>query len=78
MATASSTRSGGAVVDDHIFLNRANIPAIDIIESKNASTGTFAPAWHTVDDNIENIDPTSLKAAGQTVLNLIYNETPKK
>lgn len=67
-------KSGGAVVDDHIFLNDAGIPAIDIIESKNESTGTFAPTWHTIDDTLENIDPSSLEAAGQTVLNLIYNE----
>lgn len=67
-------KSGGAVIDDHIFLNDAGIPAIDIIESKNESTGTFAPTWHTTEDTLENIDPSSLEAAGQTVLNLIYNE----
>lgn len=67
-------KPGGAVVDDHIFINAAGIPAIDIIESKNDATGTFAPTWHTTDDTLENIDPSSLEAAGQTVLNLIYNE----
>lgn len=67
-------QKGGAVVDDHIFINKAGIPAIDIIESKNASTGTFPPTWHTVNDNLENIDRSSLKAVGQTVINLIHNE----
>lgn len=67
-------KSGGAVVDDHVFLNRAGIPTIDIIESKNSETRSFAPTWHTLNDNIQNIDPSSLKAAGQTVLNVIYNE----
>ena len=67
-------KSGGAVVDDHIFLNKAGIESINIIESKNDATGSFAPTWHTVDDNLDNIDPSSLHAAGQTVLNLIYNE----
>lgn len=67
-------KNGGAVVDDHLFLNDAGIPAIDIIESKNDATGTFPPTWHTVNDTMENIDPSSLEAAGQTVLNLIYNE----
>ena len=71
-------QNGGAVVDDHLFINKAGIPAIDIIESKNSTTGTFAPTWHTVNDNLENIDRTSLKAAGQTVLNLIYNENVTK
>lgn len=67
-------KNGGSVVDDHLFLNDAGIPAIDIIESKNDATGTFPPTWHTVNDNMDNIDPASLEAAGQTVLNLIYNE----
>lgn len=67
---------GGAIVDDHVFLNRAGIPAIDIIESKNDVTKSFSPTWHTVNDDMDNIDRTSLKAAGQTVLNVIYNEKP--
>ena len=37
---------GGAVVDDHLYLNRAGIPAIDIIESKNEVTKSFSPTWH--------------------------------
>ncbi len=36
-------KNGGSVVDDHIFLNKAGIPAIDIIETKNDETGSFAP-----------------------------------
>lgn len=71
-------QKGGAVVDDHLFINRAGIPAIDIIESKNSNTGTFAPTWHTVNDNLDHIDRSSLKAAGQTVLNVLHNEEPSK
>ncbi len=67
-------KPGGSVVDDHIFLSDAGIPTIDIIESKNERTGTFTPTWHTMDDNIKNIDRSSLKAAGQTVLNVIFSE----
>lgn len=67
-------KNGGAVVDDHIFLNKAGIPTIDIIETKNDETGSFAPTWHTVNDNLDNIDPSAMQAAGQTVLNLLYNE----
>lgn len=65
---------GGAVVDDHIVINQAGIPAIDIIESKNEGTRSFPPTWHTLEDNMNNIDPASLKAVGQTMLNLVYNE----
>ena len=67
-------KNGGSVVDDHIFLNEAGIPAIDIIESKNDNTGTFPATWHTSNDTMENIDPASLEAAGQTLLNLLHNE----
>ncbi len=67
-------KNGGSVVDDHLFINDAGIPAIDIIESKNDNTGTFPPTWHTINDTMENIDPASLEAVGQTVLNLIHNE----
>lgn len=67
-------KTGGSVVDDHIFLSEAGIPTIDIIESKNDMTGTFPPTWHTMDDDIKNIDKSSLSAVGQTVLNTIYNE----
>lgn len=67
---------GGAVVDDHVFVNKAGIPAIDIIESKNEVTKSFPPTWHTLEDNMDNIDRGSLKAAGQTVINVIFNEKP--
>lgn len=61
---------GGAVVDDHLFLNRAGIPAIDIIESMNPATGTFNPTWHTLDDTYENIDPAAVTDTGLLVSHL--------
>lgn len=64
----------GAVNDDHIHLNKAGIPTIDIIECGNSSTGSFPPTWHTLQDNIDNIDRATLKAVGQTVANTIYLE----
>lgn len=69
---------GGAVIDDHVFLNRAGIPAIDIIETKNDVTKSFNPTWHTMNDNMDHIDKTTLKAVGQTVLNTLTAEKPKK
>ena len=65
---------GGSIVDDHMYINQVGIPCIDIIESQNPQTGSFNPTWHTLDDNMSNIDRKSLKAVGQTVLNVIYNE----
>lgn len=66
--------TGGAIVDDHLYINGAGIPCIDIVECANASTGSFPPTWHTHDDNMENIDPATLKAVGETVMSVIYNE----
>lgn len=65
---------GGAITDDHIHLIKAGIPTIDIIESHNSSTGNFPPTWHTVKDDMTSIDASSLKAVGQTLMQLIYTE----
>lgn len=64
---------GSAITDDHLYLNQAGIPTIDIIENKNELTGSFNPTWHTLDDTIDNIDPRTLGAVGQVVINTIYN-----
>lgn len=61
---------GGAVTDDHVFLNRAGIPVIDIIENKNPATGSFNATWHTHEDNYENIDPTTIRDTGQVISRL--------
>ncbi len=65
---------GGAITDDHLPLLDAGIPTVDIIENQNAVTGSFNPTWHTLDDNMDNIDRTSLDAVGRVVLNIIYYE----
>lgn len=65
---------GGAITDDHIPLMHAGIPVTDIIECASPATGSFNPTWHTTADNLENIDRTSLAAAGRVVLNVIYTE----
>lgn len=65
---------GGAVVDDHLFVNRAGIPCIDIIESYNASTGSFNPTWHTTTDNLANIDRETLRVVTQTLLRFLSQQ----
>ncbi len=62
---------GSAVVDDHLFITRAGIPCVDIIESVNPHTGSFNPTWHTTADDLSNIDRNTLKAVAQTVLNAV-------
>ncbi|GAB3779081.1 M28 family peptidase [Spirosoma horti] len=65
---------GGQITDDHVAPNTiAKIPMIDIIHT-NIGTGGFFPAWHTAEDNMSNIDRGTLKAVGQTLLQVLYNE----
>ena len=63
--------NGGAVTDDHVFVNQAGIPCIDIIDMRNDSDTGFCSVWHTVNDTIDGIDPNTLGEVGQTLLNVI-------
>lgn len=66
---------GGAITDDHIYVNRlAHIPCIDIIDYDPDSNSGFVPYWHTLDDTMKNIDKNTLKAVGETLLKMIYTE----
>lgn len=69
-------QAGGYVTDDHLPINRiARIPCIDIIPMmENSELSSFGDTWHTVNDNMEHIDRNTLKAVGQTVLEVIYSE----
>lgn len=66
--------AGGAITDDHQYvISGMNIPCIDIINYDPETEKGFAPYWHTIDDSMKNIDRETLKAVGQTVLEVIYN-----
>jgi hypothetical protein len=57
-----------------VYVNRGpGIPTIDIIEY-NEGTSAFNPTWHTQDDGLENIDPTTLKVVGQTLMEVVWKE----
>lgn len=63
------------IIDDHYYINRdGKIPMVDIIEYEPSDSAYFSPTWHTHQDNIGNIDKTTLKIVGQTVLNVVYSE----
>jgi len=62
---------GGAVTDDHTFVNQGGIPCIDIIDMRSDSDTGFCPVWHTVNDTMDGIDPATLGEVGQTLLNVI-------
>ena len=65
--------NGGGVTDDHVQVNMSGIPCIDII-ARDANDNTFCKTWHTKNDNVGNINKQTLKAVGQTVMEVIYTE----
>ena len=69
-------QEGAEVIDDHVYVNTlGRIPCVDIINyDPTCQTSSFGPYWHTMNDTMENIDRNTLKAVGQTVMDVIYNE----
>ena len=67
--------TGGTVTDDHLYVNEfLKLPCIDIINCDKDSPNGFGPHHHTMKDDMGWIDATTLKAVGQTVMAVIYNE----
>ena len=66
---------GGTITDDHGPVNEAGIPCIDIIPyHPECEASNFGPTWHTISDDMQHIDPATLKAVGQTLLQVLYTE----
>ena len=63
-------RMGRAVLDDHLALNNAGIPAIDIIDFEY-------PFWHTAQDLPENCSAASLEQVGRVVTAWLNQPKPK-
>ncbi len=62
---------GGYITDDHIQIGHSGIPCVDVIASDKNNQG-FCKTWHTMNDNLENIDKNTLKAVGQTITEVIF------
>lgn len=61
---------GGAVTDDHLYVNRlAGIPCLDVIHY-DPSYG-FPAYWHTTHDDMSNVSPATLQAVGTTLMTTI-------
>lgn len=71
-----SKTEGGAITDDHIPVNqKAGIPTIDIIPYyPDCQQSSFGPTWHTVSDDMINLDKNTLQAVGQTIIQTLYSE----
>ena len=68
--------SGGKITDDHVPLNQtARIPTIDIIPYyPDCEQSSFGPTWHTLQDDMQHLDRNTLKAVGQTLIQLLFTE----
>ena len=55
------------IFDDHDSFNQAGIPAIDLIDFDYAY-------WHTLQDTADKCSPESLKAVGDVMAQVIYEE----
>jgi Zn-dependent M28 family amino/carboxypeptidase len=67
--------NGGWITDDHVYVTEyRNFPCIDIIQYSPDAQHGFGDYWHTHDDTMDNINKGTLKAVGQTVLEVIYRE----
>lgn len=60
------------IYDDHIPLNNANIPAIDLIDF--AYPDESHRYWHTMQDTPDKCSPESLSAVGTVILHLLYGQ----
>jgi glutaminyl-peptide cyclotransferase len=68
-------KEAGPITDDHAYVNEyAKIPMIDIIDHDLSGDNYFGSYWHTHNDNMSIIDKKTLKAVGQTLLEVVYNE----
>ncbi len=70
-------QAGSAITDDHLPVNEtAKIPMVDIIHLQlNNPQKTFFEDWHTHEDDMRNIDPQTLKAVGQVLVQTLYQES---
>lgn len=65
--------NGGYITDDHLPMNTiAGIPTVDVIAYN--PDGGFPTHWHTTNDTMDNLDPATLRAVGQTLLQMLSQE----
>jgi len=70
-----TNEAGKGITDDHIPVNEAGIPTVDVIPCyPDCDQSVFGPTWHTVNDDMEHLDINTLKAVGQMLIQVIYSE----
>lgn len=70
------SQDGGMITDDHVPVNEhLGVPTVDVIPYyPDCPQGSFGPTWHTVADTMDGIDPVTLQAVGQTVVQVLFSE----
>jgi hypothetical protein len=69
----------GEIIDDHIFMNRAGVRTVDIIDMRPSTKSMgfggyeFGSTHHTHKDDLSNIDPATIDAVGKTVIYTLYH-----
>ncbi len=68
-------RETAPILDDHFYVNNIrNLPMIDVIEWDETTGTGFNKHWHTVNDNMDNINRETLSVVGKLVLSVVYGE----
>ncbi len=60
---------GPRVSDDHLSLNQAGVPTVDIIDFDYGPQNSL---WHTIDDTPENTSAGTLRIVGEVVAEVVY------
>jgi len=61
------------VTDDHYYVNTlAGIPMVDIIDLRSEGITGFPSHWHTREDRLNVVSKRTLKAVGQTLVQVLY------
>jgi hypothetical protein len=71
--------AGPAISDDHIPLNEAGIPTIDIIDADlvgNNTNDLSRHYWHTSQDTPDKVSSETLGAVGRLLVYMIYKMAP--
>lgn len=64
----------GTILDDHVYTNQAGVPTVDIYDHPAYGEAYFPAYHHTTADNMSLIDRKTMKAVGQTLLQVVYQE----
>jgi glutaminyl-peptide cyclotransferase len=63
------------IIDDHYYINGlAHMKVVDIIHYDYNTRSNFWKHWHTHGDSIDKIDRNTLRATGQTILEVLYRQ----